>query len=67
MPDVKATEYLSIAEAAEKFGIHPETLRGWVRKGAIAHVRLGPAPGVIRLRERDIAKPAPAPSDRKRG
>lgn len=53
--DIEPGEYLSISNAAERFGLNPETLRQWVRKGAIAHQRIGPNPGLIRIRAQDLA------------
>lgn len=49
-------EYLSISDAAEKFGLNRETIRQWVRKGALAHVRIGPDPGIIRVRKDDLER-----------
>jgi len=55
---VEPGDYLSISSAAERFGLHPATLRQWVRKGALAHVRVGPDPGLIRVRSADVARAA---------
>lgn len=47
-------KYLTVQEAAHEFGLNPETLYRWCRKGVVPHVRVGPAPGVIRLRPDDL-------------
>lgn len=60
-PPVEVGDYISISNAAERFGLHPATLRQWVRKGALAHIRVGPDPGVIRVRTEDVAR-STAPS-----
>ena len=52
--DIEPGEYLSISDAAERFNLNPETLRQWVRKGALAHIRIGPKPGLIRIRAQDL-------------
>lgn len=50
MCDVKDEhELLTVREAAYFLRVHPDTLRQWVRKGAIGHIRIGPAPGRIRI------------------
>lgn len=33
---------LTVRQAARRLGVNPETLRRWVRKGAIPYVELGP-------------------------
>lgn len=45
--------YLSIAEASARFGISESSVRGWVRKGAIPHIRVGPGK-LIRVHPRDL-------------
>lgn len=60
--DIEPGEYLSITNAAERFGLNPETLRQWVRKGALPHMRVGPNSGLIRVLATDVAKAA-APSE----
>lgn len=56
-------EYLSITNAAKMFELNPQTLRQWIRKDAIDHIRVGPSPGLIRVRAADVARVAVAPSD----
>ncbi len=51
--DLGAGNFLSVSEAAKRYNINPQTIRSWVRKGAIPHRRFGPA-GQIRLLERDL-------------
>lgn len=54
--DVDAGEYISIASAAKRFDLNPETLRLWVRKGGLQHARIGPNAGMIRVRAADVAR-----------
>ena len=61
-PPVEPGDYISISSAAERFDLNVETLRQWVRKGALAHVRVGPAPGLIRVRSEDIARVTALPA-----
>ncbi len=56
--DIELGEYLSVSNVAKRFNLNPETLRQWVRKGAIAHLRVGPSPGLIRVRATDVARVA---------
>ncbi len=53
---VESGEYISIASAAKRFDLNPETLRLWVRKGGLQHVRVGPKEGMIRVRVADVAR-----------
>jgi excisionase family DNA binding protein len=32
--------YLSITEAAQRLGVHAQTLRSWADKGYVAHIRM---------------------------
>lgn len=48
-----ADDLISVSQASKRFGINPETIRVWCRKGAIPHKRIGPR-GLIRLRPRDF-------------
>ena len=47
-------ELLTVKEAAERYKLHVNTIRAWVRKGVIPHLRIGPPPGHIRLRVEDL-------------
>ena len=60
-PSAETGDYLSIPTAAKRFEMNPETLRQWVRKGVVGHVRVGPDPGRIRVLVQDLAR-ATAPS-----
>ena len=55
-------EFLTVTEAAARYRIHPDTIRAWVRKGAIAHSRIGPN-RLIRLRTSDLEETV-TPEDR---
>jgi lambda family phage portal protein len=54
--NIEPGEYLSISDAAGQFELHPETLRQWVRNGTVPHIRIGPSPGTIRLRQCDLMR-----------
>ncbi len=41
-------EMLSCAQVAKRFGVNVQTVRGWVRKGIIGHVKVGPH-GITRI------------------
>ena len=40
------------SEAAERLGVHPNTLSGWVRRGWLAGVKM--PSGEVRYREHDV-------------
>jgi excisionase family DNA binding protein len=42
------TEYLTIARAAEVAGVHPCTIRGWIKDGSLRAYRLGRAYRLLR-------------------
>jgi len=44
--------WLSISEAAEQLGVHPRTLRRYIRDGKLGVLRLSPQ--VVRIRAEDI-------------
>ena len=46
-------ELLTVKEAAERYKLHVNTIRAWVRKGVIPHLRVGPT-NLIRLRAEDL-------------
>lgn len=50
-----ATELLTVREASERYHVHVNTLRIWIRKGVVPHVRVGPF-GAIRLRAIDLSR-----------
>lgn len=39
-------QYESVRALAQRVGVHPETIRRWVRDGSIPHIRIG---GVVRF------------------
>lgn len=43
---------MSIAQAAEQLGIHPRTLRRYIRQGRLTVVRLSPQ--VVRIKPEDL-------------
>jgi excisionase family DNA binding protein len=34
--------YLSVEEVADKYGVHADTVRRWLLKGAVQAIRVGP-------------------------
>jgi excisionase family DNA binding protein len=50
---------LTVREVADRLAVHPDTVRRWVDKGAVAAVRVGPA-GTdkprVRIAEAEAAK-----------
>jgi excisionase family DNA binding protein len=49
-------QLLTVREAADFARVTPNTIRMWVRKGVLRHVRVGPGAGLIRLREDDLTR-----------
>lgn len=41
---------LTVRQAATEYGKSERTIWSWIEKGALPYVRVGPKPGVIRLR-----------------
>lgn len=50
---IREETWVSIAEAAEQLGVHPRTLRRYIRDGKLTVLRLSPQ--VVRIRPEDIA------------
>lgn len=46
--------YLTTAEAAQRFGVDPQTIRGWAKRGKIPHTRT--PGGQLRFAESVVAK-----------
>lgn len=53
---LEPSDYKSIPEVADRLDVTAATLRLWVRKGAIPHIRVGPGDGLIRVRMSDVAR-----------
>ena len=53
---------LAIREAAAQLGVHPKTLRRWVRRGQLCALRL--PSGRLRFRNSDITAAVSSASDR---
>ena len=49
---MRTLNYISVAEAAQRVGVNPQTIRRWIAKGYIDAVRVGPR--IIRVREIDV-------------
>lgn len=63
MPTSKIDEYIGARKAAEKLGVHPITLYGWVQKNWIPSVRIGPS--LLRFYIKDIEALAKAVKEKK--
>jgi excisionase family DNA binding protein len=46
--------FLNVKEVAERLRVHPETVREWIRTGALRGLRLGKRSG-FRVSESDLA------------
>lgn len=44
--------YITVQDAAVAFGVHPQTVRRWYRKGEIATYHKDPATGIISKKPR---------------
>ena len=53
MTATQTDEFLTVTEAATRYKVTADTIRAWVRKGVIAHSRIGPT-RLIRLRASDL-------------
>lgn len=58
---MKEEEYLTVQDFANRFGVQTSVVRGWVRKGLIRYVLVGPR-HIRHVRRSDIVKPVD-PSD----
>jgi excisionase family DNA binding protein len=47
--------FLNVKEVAERLRVHPETVREWIRTGALRGLRLGKRSG-FRIAESDLAE-----------
>lgn len=58
VPSIVSTDdrVLTIREASALYRVNHLTIREWIRKGVLPHIRVGPPPGLIRLRESDLAR-----------
>jgi excisionase family DNA binding protein len=50
---VSVSELLTVSEAAEQFGVHPNTIRNWIQMGTLKAYRLGSR--FVRIRPEDIS------------
>jgi excisionase family DNA binding protein len=48
-----AQEGLSIKKAAERLGVHYQTVRAWVNTGKVPVTRFGPTGGIVRIHPAD--------------
>jgi excisionase family DNA binding protein len=53
MSEKQSSDWLTTEEAVQYLKVHPETLRNWVRKGAIPAAKLGNRGG-YRFRRDDL-------------
>jgi excisionase family DNA binding protein len=49
-----AEKMLKVAEVAERARVDPETVRRWLRGGALRGVRIGPGRGSYRVPESEV-------------
>ena len=54
---------LTTEQAADRLGISPSTLRGWVMRGTIEPVRRGARPMLFRREDVEIARSAHRPAE----
>jgi excisionase family DNA binding protein len=54
MPIQRADEGLSVKDAALALGVHEQTIRKWIRKGALPATRFGPNGWLIRIDPEDL-------------
>lgn len=55
MGETEEPRYLKVREAAARLGVHPNTIRNWIREGALPSARL-PGARNHRLDERDVER-----------
>lgn len=51
----RASDGLSIVDAAEEIGVHHQTIRNWINADQLRVWRFGPTGGIIRLHPEDVA------------
>lgn len=51
---MSAGQLFTVAQTAERLGVHQQTLYEWVWGNVIPHRRLGPTGRVIRIAEEDL-------------
>jgi excisionase family DNA binding protein len=57
--------WLRVGQAAAQCGVSRETMRTWIRKGAVRYYRVGPY-GTIRINAEDLAEITPPEGSRNR-
>lgn len=53
-PLLRATEGITITQAAAELGVHHQTIRNWIKKGALPVTRFGPSGGIVRIHPADL-------------
>lgn len=51
---VAADQGLSVQEAAKYVGVHPQTIRNWIREGKLTCERYGPSGWLISIKKEDL-------------
>lgn len=51
----RASDGLTVTQAADELGVHHQTIRNWVRKGDLPVNRFGPRGGMVRIHPDDLA------------
>ena len=52
--DLSDRDLLKVSEVAQICNVHRDTVYQWIKKGAVPHVRVGPPPGLVRVRRSDV-------------
>lgn len=51
----RASDGLTVTDAAKELGVHHQTIRNWIRNGDLPVNRFGPNAGMVRIHPDDLA------------
>lgn len=54
MAHTEADAGMSVQEAAAYVGVHPQTIRNWIKEGKLACTRYGPTGWLISIKKEDL-------------
>lgn len=54
MARTTASEDLTVQEAAVRAGVHPQTIRNWIKQGKLPCRRYGPSGWLISIDKKDL-------------